>query len=415
MTEEKYPGLLDRFLDYVKTETRSNPDSNTVPSDPKETAFLQKLAGDLTNMGLDNVHINPQCSYVYATIPSNLDYDVPTIGYIAHVDTADFNAHNVQPQIVENYDGHSDIQLDDDGQYILSPQEFPNMKNYQGDTLITTDGSTLLGADDKSGVAEIMTMAAYLMAHPEVKHGEIKIGLGPDEEIGTGADHFDVADFGADFAYTVDGGPLGELEYETFNAAQAEISISGKDVHTGVAKGTMVNAIQVAIDLHDSLPTHERAEKTAGREGFFHLYKFEGTVDHAKMVYLIRDHDRQTFEERKHLLERIVAGLNNELGEDRIQMKLYDQYYNLKDVLKGDMQSVDIAKHAMEELNIKPVIYPVRGGTDGSTISYMGLPTPNLFAGGENMHSRFEYVSLQTMERALDVLLKINELNTARQ
>lgn len=415
MTEEKYPGLLDRFLDYVKTETRSNPDSNTVPSDPKETAFLQKLAGDLTDMGLDNVHINPHCSYVYATIPSNLDYDVPTIGYIAHVDTADFNAHNVQPQIVENYDGHSDIQLDDDGQYILSPQEFPNMKNYQGDTLITTDGSTLLGADDKSGVAEIMTMAAYLMAHPEVKHGEIKIGLGPDEEIGTGADHFDVADFGADFAYTVDGGPLGELEYETFNAAQAEISISGKDVHTGVAKGTMVNAIQVAIDLHDSLPTHERAEKTAGREGFFHLYKFEGTVDHAKMVYLIRDHDRQTFEERKHLLERIVAGLNNELGEDRIQMKLYDQYYNLKDALKGDMQSVNIAKHAMEELNIKPVIYPVRGGTDGSTISYMGLPTPNLFAGGENMHSRFEYVSLQTMERALDVLLKINDLNTARQ
>lgn len=257
-------------------------------------------------------------------------------------------------------------------------------------------------------------MADYLMKHPEIKHGEIKIGLGPDEEIGTGADHFDVDDFGADFAYTVDGGPLGELEYETFNAAQAEIEIKGNDVHTGVAKGTMVNAIQVAIDLHDSLPTHERAERTDGRQGFFHLYKFDGTVDHASMVYLIRDHDKQTFIERKHLLERIVAGLNDELGEERVTMKLYDQYYNLKDALKDHMDVVEIAKQAMEDLGIKPDIYPVRGGTDGSTISYMGLPTPNLFAGGENMHSRFEYVSLQTMEKALDTLLEINKLNVER-
>ncbi|MBB1062772.1 peptidase T [Limosilactobacillus fastidiosus] len=412
MTEEKYEGLLPRFLKYVKTETRSNPDSDTIPSDPKETAFLNELATELKELGLINVHINPQSSYLFATIPSNLDYEVPTIGYISHVDTADFNAHHVNPQIVEDYDGKSDLKLDEEGKYVLSTTEFPNLKNYQGDTLITTDGSTLLGADDKSGVAEIMTMAAYYMKHPEVKHGEIKIGLGPDEEIGTGADHFDVADFGADFAYTVDGGPLGELEYETFNAAQAEIEISGKDVHTGVAKGTMVNAIQVAIDLQNSLPAHERAERTEGREGFFHLYKFDGTVDHARMVYLIRDHDREAFEERKHLLERIVAGLNNELGSKRINMNLYDQYYNLKDALKGKMESVEIAKKAMEDLNIKPVIYPVRGGTDGSTISYKGLPTPNLFAGGENMHSRFEYVSLQTMEKALDVLLKINELNT---
>lgn len=414
MTEEKYEGLLPRFLKYVKTETRSNPDSETIPSDPKETAFLNELAAELKDLGLSNVHINPQSSYLFATIPSNLDHDVPTIGYIAHVDTADFNAHNVNPQIVEDYDGQTDIQLDADGKYVLSASEFPNLKNYQGDTLITTDGSTLLGADDKSGVAEIVTMAAYYMSHPEVKHGEIKIGLGPDEEIGTGADHFDVDDFGADFAYTVDGGPLGELEYETFNAAQAEIEISGKDVHTGVAKGTMINAIQVAIDLHNSLPAHERAERTEGREGFFHLYKFDGTVDHARMVYLIRDHDRQTFEERKHLLERIVAGLNNELAGERIKMNLYDQYYNLKDALEGKMDAVEVAKQAMEDLDIKPVIYPVRGGTDGSTISYKGLPTPNLFAGGENMHSRFEYVSLQTMEKALDVLLKINELNSQK-
>ena len=411
MANDQYAGLLDRFLKYVRTETRSNPAAQTVPSDPKETAFLKELAAELTELGLANVHINQQSSYLMATIPSNVDQVVPTIGYIAHVDTADFNAHNVNPQIVEDYDGHSPIKLDPAGKYQLTVEDFPSLKKYQGDTLITTDGTTLLGADDKSGVAEIITMAAYLMAHPEVKHGEIKIGLGPDEEIGTGADHFDVADFGADMAYTVDGGPLGELEYETFNAAQAEIEIAGKDVHTAVAKGTMINAIQVAIDLHNSLPAHERAERTAGREGFFHLYKFAGTVDHAPMTYLIRDHDRQTFEERKRLLQRVVAGLNTGLGADRVSMKLYDQYYNLKDALKGHMEVVDLAKKAMEELGIKPDIYPVRGGTDGSTISYLGLPTPNLFAGGENMHSRFEYVSLQTMERAVDVLLKINELN----
>lgn len=412
MANEQYEGLLDRFLKYVKTETRSNPAATTVPSDPKETAFLKELAGELEGLSLANVHINQQSSYLMATIPSNLDYQVPVLGLIAHVDTADFNAHNVNPQIVENYDGHSPIQLDGDGKYQLTVDEFPSLRNYQGNTLITTDGSTLLGADDKSGVAEIITLAAYLMAHPEVKHGEIRIGLGPDEEIGTGADHFDVSDFGADIAYTVDGGPLGELEYETFNAAQAEIEIEGKDVHTAVAKGTMVNAIQVAIDLHNSLPAHERAERTAGREGFFHLYKFTGTVDHAAMTYIIRDHDRQSFEERKHLLKRIVTGLNTELGADRISMKLYDQYYNLKDALKGHMEVVELAKQAMENLGITPNIYPVRGGTDGSTISYLGLPTPNLFAGGENMHSRFEYVSLQTMERAVDVLLEIIRLNS---
>lgn len=412
MANEQYEGLLDRFLKYVKTETRSNPAATTVPSDPKETAFLKELAGEPEGLGLANVHINQQSSYLMATIPSNLDYQVPVLGLIAHVNTADFNAHNVNPQIVENYDGHSPIQLDGDGKYQLTVDEFPALRNYQGNTLITTDGSTLLGADDKSGVAEIITLAAYLVAHPEVKHGEIRIGLGPDEEIGTGADHFDVADFGADIAYTVDGGPLGELEYETFNAAQAEIEIEGKDVHTAVAKGTMVNAIQVAIDLHNSLPAHERAERTAGREGFFHLYKFTGTVDHATMTYIIRDHDRQSFEERKHLLKRIVTGLNTELGADRISMKLYDQYYNLKDALKGHMEVVELAKQAMENLGITPNIYPVRGGTDGSTISYLGLPTPNLFAGGENMHSRFEYVSLQTMERAVDVLLEIIRLNS---
>lgn len=409
MTEEKYPELLPRFLKYVQVETRSDPQSATVPSSPKETAFLKQLAQELQDLGLSNVRIHPQNSYLLATIPSNLDHDAPVVGLIAHIDTADFNADHVRPQVIDDYDGQSDIALSDSG-YQLSPAEFPSLKKYAHQTLITTDGRTLLGADDKSGVAEIVTMASYLLKYPEIKHGTIQIGLGPDEEIGTGADHFDVKDFGADFAYTVDGGPLGELEYETFNAAQAEITITGKDVHTGVAKGTMINAIQVGIDLHNRLPEHDRAEETAGREGFYHLYKFNGGVDHAEMTYLIRDHDRQKFEERKQNLKQIVAQLNEQLGEERIQMKLYDQYYNLKDALKDHMEVVAIAKQAMENLDIEPVIYPVRGGTDGSTISYLGLPTPNLFAGGENMHSRFEYVSLQTMEKALDVLLEIVKL-----
>lgn len=410
MTNEAYPGLMDRFLNYVKVETRSDDQSNTVPSSPKETAFLKQLAAELKDLGLKNVRIHPKNSYLLATIPSNVDFAVPVIGLLAHVDTADFNAANVQPQIVEDYDGQSPIELGDSG-YALTPEEFPALKNYAGQTLVTTDGTTLLGADDKSGVAEIVTFAAYLMAHPEIEHGQIQLGFGPDEEIGTGADHFDVPDFGADFAYTVDGGPLGELEYETFNAAQAEIEIEGKDVHTGTAKDTMVNAIQLGIDLQNQLPTHDRPEKTAGREGFFHLYKFNGTVDHARLVYLIRDHDRTLFEARKEALRAIVRDLNAEYPGERIKMKLYDQYYNLKDALKGHMEAVDLAKQAMEDLAIKPVIYPVRGGTDGSTISYMGLPTPNLFAGGENMHSRFEYVSLQTMEKVVDVLRQINRLN----
>lgn len=413
MSNAKYQSLLPRFLSYVKVETRSDPDSSTVPSSPKETAFLKQLADELTKLGVSDVHQQKASAYIVGTIPSNIDQQVPTVGFISHIDTADFNAHNIQPQVVENYDGHSDIQLGT-GKYVLSPKDFPALGNYAGDTLVTTDGSTLLGADDKSGVAEIVTMAEYLLKHPEIKHGAIKIGLGPDEEIGTGADHFDVKDFGADFAYTVDAGPLGELEYETFNAAEAKITIEGNDVHTAVAKGTMINAIQVAMDFHDSLPAHDRAEKTEGVEGFFHLYQFDGNVSKATMTYLIRDFDAKHFAERKELMTHIADGLNAELGSERVHVKIIDQYRNMKEALANHMDVVDVAKQAMEELNIKPVIYPVRGGTDGSTISFMGLPTPNLFAGGENMHSRYEYVSLQTMEAALDVLLKIVTL-TANQ
>lgn len=402
--------LLDRFLRYVRVETRSDETATTVPSTQSQTVFAQQLANELISLGVQDVHIHPVNGYVIGTIASNLTTTAPVVGFIAHMDTADFNAHDVQPQVVTNYDGQRDIPLDEAGQFVLSPTEFPALRRYTGHTLITTDGRTLLGADDKAGIAEIMTLAEYYHDHPEVAHGTIKIGFGPDEEIGTGADHFDVVDFGADFAYTVDGGPLGELEYETFNAAQAKIDIQGKEVHTATAKGVMVNALQVAMDLHDMLPKHDRPELTQDREGFFHLDALTGTVDHATMSYIIRDHDRQLFNHRKQQLEAIVTQLNTQLDQPRIQLTLTDQYYNMREVMDHHMEVVTLAKRAMEALKIQPVIYPVRGGTDGSKISFMGLPTPNLFAGGENMHSRYEFVSLQVMGQAVAVLQQISAL-----
>lgn len=410
----KYANLIPRFLDYVKVNTRSDPASTTIPSTPRLTDFAQRLVKDLKAIGLSNVHINSQSAYVYATLPANTDKAVKKIGFIAHFDTADFNAENIQPQIVKDYDGQSVINLDEAGKYQLDPAVFPNLKNYQGDTLITTDGTTLLGADDKSGVAEIMAAAEYLLAHPEIKHGEIEIGLGPDEEVGTGADHFDVADFGADLAYTVDGGPLGQLEYETFNAADAQVKITGTNVHPAEAKGVMVNASQVAMDFHAALPAHDRPETTEGREGFFHLYRITGDVDTAQLSYIIRDHDRQLFEDRKRLFQGIADRMNQAYGQKRLEVTIKDQYYNMREIIEKNMTVVDLAKDAMEALQIKPLIFPVRGGTDGSKISFMGLPTPNLFAGGENMHGRYEYVSEQTMERATDVLLKIVTLAEQR-
>lgn len=410
----KYENLIPRFLQYVKVNTRSDPSATTIPSTPRLTAFAEQLVADLKAIGLQNVHINQQSAYVYATLPANTDKTVKKIGYIAHFDTADFNSENIQPQIVENYDGQSVIKLDQAGQYTLDPAVFPNLKNYQGQTLITTDGSTLLGADDKSGVAEIMAAMEYLLAHPEIKHGEIEVGLGPDEEIGTGADHFDVADFGADIAYTVDGGPLGQLEYETFNAADAQVTVMGTNVHPAEAKDVMVNASQLAMDFHAALPKHDRPENTEGREGFFHLYSMRGDVDTAHLGYIIRDHDREIFEDRKKLFAGVADQLNAQYGRERIKVTIKDQYYNMREVIEKDMTVVDLAKDALENLAIKPLIFPVRGGTDGSKISFMGLPTPNLFAGGENMHGRFEYVSEQTMERATDVLIEIVKLAEAR-
>ncbi|MFC4813645.1 peptidase T [Enterococcus canintestini] len=406
-----YENLLPRFLRYVKTETRSDATSKTTPSTKTQVAFAHELKKELEDLGLTDVIYNETNGYVIATLPSNTDKPVKTIGFIAHMDTADFNAENVNPQIIENYDGESTINLDKEGKYTLNTSDFPNLKNYAGQTLITTDGTTLLGADDKAGIAEIMTALEILIKNPEIKHGTIKVGFGPDEEIGVGADKFDVAQFGADFAYTMDGGPVGELQYETFNAAAAEITIHGKNVHPGTAKDTMINALRLAIDFNNQLPQNEIPEKTTGYEGFFHLMALNGNEEEAKMSYIIRDHDRNKFEERKALIEKIADKMNSQFDEKRIDVNMYDQYYNMKEIIEKDLSIVEIAKNAMLALDIEPIIEPVRGGTDGSKISQLGTPTPNIFAGGENMHGRFEYVSLQAMEKATDVIVKIAELN----
>lgn len=408
MVETEYPNLVERFVKYVKVNTRSNEESTIVPSDPKEVAFLADLAAELQSIGLENVRTMAD-GYVFAELAANVAEEVPTIGFISHVDTADFNAENVNPQFVENYDGVSDIKLNAD--FKLTTAQFPSLKKYQGHTLITTDGTTLLGADDKAGVAEIVTLAEYLLTHPEIKHGKLVFGFGPDEEIGIGADHFNVAEFGADFAYTVDGGPLGELEWETFSAADARVKIQGLNVHPGSAKDTMINAIQVAFDFHAQLPASDRPEHTEGREGFWHVINVAGNPEEAELRYIVRDHERAQFNKRKQTLQDIAAKFNEAFGEERVTVELHDQYYNMGEILKDDMTPVDLAEQAMKELAIEPIIEPVRGGTDGSKITFLGLPTPNLFAGGENMHGRFEYVSTTVMAQAVDVLLKISELN----
>ncbi|AKP66601.1 peptidase T [Companilactobacillus ginsenosidimutans] len=411
----KYEKLIPRFLGYVKQNTRSDENSTTVPSTNRELVFLKKLETELKEIGMQNVRIHPVNSYLLAELPSNLDYDVPVLGLISHVDTADFNSENIKPKIVENYDGKSVIKLDEAGEFTLDPKVFPSLLNYADQTLITTSGDTLLGSDDKSGVSEVITSMEYLINHPEVKHGKIVIGLGPDEEIGTGADKFDVQDFGADFAYTVDGGPVGQLEYETFCAAGLKVHITGKDVHPGSAKDIMINALRVANDFQNDLPEDEVPEKTDGRDGFFHLLSLSGTVDEAEMSYIIRDFERQGLEDRKTKINNIVSKLNSKYGDGTVTIDMNDQYYNMIDIMKDHMDVVKIAEKAMANLNIKPDEAPVRGGTDGSKISFMGLPTPNLFAGGENMHGRYEYVAEESMELATDVILEIVKLNNDRK
>ena len=400
-----YPTLLERFLTYVKVNTRSDEHSTTTPSTQSQVDFANNiLIPEMKRVGLENVYYLPN-GYAIGTLPANDPSFTRKIGLISHMDTADFNAESVNPQIIENYDGGV-IPLGQSG-FNLDPVDFASLKKYKGQTLITTDGTTLLGSDDKSGIAEIMTAIEYLTAHPDIKHCEIRVGFGPDEEIGVGADKFDAADFDVDFAYTIDGGPLGELQFETFSAAAADITFQGRNVHPGTAKGQMINALQLAIDFHNQLPKGARPELTDGYEGFYHLMNVERTVEEAKASYIIRDFDTATFEQRKELMRSIADKMNATLGGERVQLELKAQYYNMRQVIEKDMTPINIAKAVMEKLDIKPIIEPIRGGTDGSKISFMGIPTPNIFAGGENMHGRFEYVSLQTMERAVDTIIGI--------
>ena len=409
-----YKNLVPRFIDYVKTETRSDATSTTTPSTNTQVEFALTLKKEIEEIGLSDVFYNEKNGFLIGTLPSNTDKEVRSIGFIAHLDTADFNATNVNPQFVENYDGESDINLDKDGKFKLTTTDFPNLTNYKGQTLITTDGSTLLGADDKSGIAEIVTAMEYLVAHPEIKHGKIMVAFGPDEEIGVGADKFDITDFPVDFAYTMDGGPVGELQFETFNAAGATIKIEGKNVHPGTAKNTMINAVQVAIDIQNALPQDEVPEKTDGTEGFFHLLDIQGVPEEATMAYIIRDHDMDKFKARKALLEEIVAKKNAEFGQNRVTLDMEDSYYNMGEIIRKDMSIISLVQEAMKTIDIEPVIEPVRGGTDGSKISYLGIPTPNIFAGGENMHGRFEFVAVESMEKATSLIVEIARLNATK-
>ena len=388
-----YDLLLERFLRYAKINTRSDENATRTPTTQSQVDFaLNILKPELEELGLSNIQYLESNGYLVATLPANDDRLTRKIGFISHMDTADFNAEGVSPQVIESYDGGI-IPLGTSG-YNLDPADFPNLQNYIGQTLITTDGTTLLGADDKSGIAEIMTALAHLKA-------------GPDEEIGIGADKFDVDDFDVDFAYTVDGGPLGELQYETFSAAGAELIFHGRNVHPGTAKGQMVNALQLAIDFHNQLPAEDRPELTDGYQGFNHIQTMTGTVEEANSSYIIRDFETESFENRKAAFQKIADEMNKTYGQTRVDLVIKDQYYNMRQVIEKNMMPVELAKEVMEDLGIVPVIEPIRGGTDGSKISFMGIPTPNLFAGGENMHGRYEYVSLQTMEKAVDVILGI--------
>ncbi|GIN86632.1 peptidase T [Heyndrickxia sporothermodurans] len=401
--------IIERFTSYVKIDTQSNEDSETCPSTPGQWTLLHKLVDELKAIGMEEVTIDEN-GYVMATLPSNTNKQVPTIGFLAHVDTAtDFTGKNVQPQIVENYDGN-DVILNDALHIVLSPTNFPNLENYKGHTLITTDGTTLLGADNKAGIAEIMIAMAYLIQHPEIKHGKVRVAFTPDEEIGRGPHKFDVSAFNASFAYTVDGGPIGELEYESFNAAGAKIAIKGNNIHPGSAKGKMVNAVKIAMELQSKLPAEEAPEYTEGYEGFYHLLSLNGDVELTKMNYIIRDHDREKFEAKKSNLEQIVNELKAKYGEKNIILEMNDQYYNMKDKIEPVKHIVDIAYEAMKSLEIEPIISPIRGGTDGSQLSYMGLPTPNIFTGGENFHGKYEYISVDNMIKATQVIIEIAKL-----
>lgn len=402
--------IVARFLKYVSFTTTSDDKTGMTPSTPGQMIFAQSLANELRSIGLEEVDVDKN-GYVMATLPANCGEKLPTIGFIAHLDTSpDMSGRHVKPRVVQNYDG-KDILLNEEENIVLSVADFQEIEQYIGQDIIVTDGKTLLGADDKAGIAEIVTAIEYLMLHPEEKHGKIRIAFTPDEEIGQGADHFDVQKFGADWAYTIDGGEIGELEYENFNAALAKVSFFGRNVHPGYAKHKMLNSIRIAHQFTSMLPRHETPEHTEGYEGFYHLVDIEGSVEKTTMSYIIRDHDRDRFERRKkefrHLVNKIVA----EFGENAVELKIEDQYYNMREKIEPVKHIVDLAFRAMKEVGVEPKVRPIRGGTDGAKLSFKGLPCPNIFTGGHNFHGRYEYIPVSSMEKAMQVIVKIVTLN----
>lgn len=400
--------LLQRFLNYVRIDTQSNPESDTTPSTEKQWDLARLLVRELEEIGMEDVTLDER-GYLMATLPSNVEAPVPTIGFIAHYDTSpDFSGTGVNPRIVSNYDG-CDIPLDAEGKLVLSPKQFPELLEYRGQRLVVTDGSTLLGADDKAGIAEIITAMAYLKSHPEIPHGTIRVGFTPDEEIGRGAHHFDVEAFGAQWAYTMDGSQVGELEYENFNAARAEVRVTGRSVHPGYAKNKMINAIGVLQAVLGGLPESEVPERTEGREGFYHIHDIRGQIESASARLIIRDHNREAFEARKAHLQAWADSCARTY-QTSIEIDMVDQYYNMKEKIQPVFPIVTVAEEAMQAVGVTPIVKPIRGGTDGSQLSYMGLPCPNIFAGGHNFHGKFEYVPVESMEKAVSVIVKICEL-----
>lgn len=401
--------LVERFLKYVSFDTQSNEETRLTPSTPGQMVFAKYLKSELESLGLEEITLD-EYGYLFATLPANTEKEVPTIGFIAHMDTSpDMSGKDVTPRIVENYNG-SDIVLNAEDRVILSPAQFPELLAHKGEDLIVTNGKTLLGADDKAGIAEIISAVAYLKEHPEIKHGKIRIGFNPDEEIGEGAHKFDVEKFGCEWAYTMDGGEVGELEYENFNAAAAKIVFKGRNVHPGYAKHKMINSIRIANQFISMLPRHETPEHTEGYEGFYHLVGIQGDVEQTTLSYIIRDHDRSRFESRKREMAHLVRKINAEFGEDTAVLELRDQYYNMREKIEPVMHIIDTAFAAMEAVGVKPNVKPIRGGTDGAQLSFKGLPCPNIFAGGLNFHGRFEFVPIQNMEKAMKVIVKIAEL-----
>lgn len=406
--------IIKRFISYVTIDTESDPNSNTTPSTKKQWDLANKLAEELKQIGMTDVSIDEN-AYIMATLPSNIEHDVPTIGFISHFDTSpDFTGANIKPQIIENYNGE-DIILNEVENIVLSPDYFEDLLLYKGQTLITTDGTTLLGADDKAGICEIVSAMEYLINNPEIKHGKVRVGFTPDEEIGRGAHKFDVEKFGADWAYTMDGSQIGELEYENFNAASAVVKIKGKIVHPGYAKDKMVNSMYIATEFINSIPRLETPEHTEGYQGFFHLHDINGDVEETILQYIIRDHDKEHFEARKEVMVKLTNELNRQYGREVIVTEIKDQYYNMREKIEPVMHIVDIAEEAMKQLDIVPLIKAIRGGTDGSQLSYMGLPCPNIFAGGHNFHGRYEYVPVESMIKATEVICKIIELTTQQE